>query len=298
METVKTNITFEKELLIPHIIYQKNPIKAIKSKLGNDVNIISYTVSDALTTNEEFIVKVVYSAIDFSPFEIYKVNNVKRINTNSDKYIGEVVIGDTISYVKLSSNCKEAFVKINTLTQNITDDIVYYGDIITCPQDIMSNFCSAFCTVKLSYHGTAIKTTIPQDEPLNKIINMPVDGNVDKKAFDELQSMSHDYSRNYFDISYLKQQISNKVNVLNTKSQIKAPGIYSAENLTMNELSEILKKTKTGIFFMLSDRSSPYSFVYLPNHEMTIKPHLIDHMLIVMSKDIENIFKFNNTHFI
>ena len=143
-----------------------------------------------------------------------------------------------------------------------------------------------------------IKNTQQQLQRVGNIKGSSLNIGDGSKAFDELQSMSHDYSRNYFDISYLKQQISNKVNVLNTKSQIKAPGIYSAENLTMNELSEILKKTKTGIFFMLSDRSSPYSFVYLPNHEMTIKPHLIDHMLIVMSKDIENIFKFNNTHFI
>lgn len=290
----ESELTFEQEILIPHIVYQKNPIKAIKSKLGNDITIVSYTVSDMMTTNEEFLVKVVYTAVDFSPFEIYKVSDVKRVNTNSDKYIGKTENGVC---VKLNSNVKEAFVKLNTLTQsNTTDNIVYYGDIITSPQDIMTNFCSAFCTIKLSYHGTAITSSIPKDVKLKDVLksksDTPDEGILNKKVFDDFQSMSHDYSRNYFDISYLKQQISNKITVLKTEDIVKTPGIYSAENLSLNELNEVLKKTKTGIFFMLSGRSNPYIFIYLPNHEMSIKPHLIEHMLIVMAKDIENINKF------
>lgn len=287
---------FETEILIPHIIYQKDPIRAIKSKLGNDVELISYTTSDALTTNEEFIVKVVYKSVDFSPFELYKVKNVKRLNTNSDKYIGEI---DEIpkTYVKLNANVKECFVKLNTLTQNNVDnDIIYYGDIISSVDDITSNFCSAFSTTKLSYHGSKIEINIPKNQKLKDITKIKLTQNQfsdkDKKLFDEFQSMSHEYSRNYFDIGYLKQQISNKINILSPDSIIKNNGLYSAENLTIEELSSVLKQTKNGILFMLARRTLPYYFVYIQNHETVIKPHLIEHMLIIMAKDIENINKF------
>lgn len=339
---------FETEILIPHIVYQKNPIKAIKGLLGNDVNIISYTISDVMTTNEEFLIKVVYSSVDFSPFEIYKVKDVKRINTNSDKYIGVLCdccdscdnetskISKTINkessketqkttYIKLNQNVKECYVKINTLTQNnIDEDIIYYGDIITNIQDIMTNFCSAFDTVKLSYHGTNIPINIPCDVVVSSLFSCDVEklnkesskklnkesnkessneklnkgfvreSQKDKEIFDKFQSMSHDYSRNYFDISYLKQQISNKVYVLSPESVVKQQGIYSFENLSLNQLKDVLMKTKTGIFFLMAERTNPFYFIYIPNHEMTVRAYLIEHMITVVAKDIENLRKVLN----
>lgn len=368
---------FETEILIPHIVYQKNPIKAIKGLLGNDVNIISYTISDVMTTNEEFLIKVVYSSVDFSPFEIYKVKDVKRINTNSDKYIGILCCDSCDSsccdscdsscdskdnsktnkestkespkktYIKLNQNVKECYVKINTLTQNnIDEDIIYYGDIITSIQDIMTNFCSAFDTVKLSYHGTNIPINIPQDVVVSSLVDVSVLNNFDilngdsrenskkkstkeskkeskkesnkeqnkeskekpnkepnkepiresqkdKEIFDKFQSMSHDYSRNYFDISYLKQQISNKVYVLSPESVVKQQGIYSFENLSLNQLKDVLMKTKTGIFFLMAERTNPFYFIYIPNHEMSIRYYIIEHMITVISKDLENLILLN-----
>lgn len=321
--------TFEKEILIPHIIYRHDPIKSIKSKLGNDITIASYTVSDALTPNEEFLVKVVYSAIDFSPFEIYKVINVKRVNTNSDKYIGEVVTNNNDEktdnetkndankndannepaataepakakkqFVKLNKNVGNCLVKINTLN-NTNDDIVYYGDIITNIEDVLTNFCSAFDSIKLSYHGTMITTNINKDKPISELLPKNLtnyDKNIDKRAFDEFQSISHEYSRNYFDVSYLKQQLTaNDIIKLTKDYTIKETGIYYFGDLSFNQLSEVLLRIRHGIFFLLSNRSSPAVFIYVNNPDFVIKPKLIEHFLMVLIKDIENVNILLNT---
>lgn len=296
------SVVFETEILIPHIVYQKNPIKAIKGVLGNDVDILSYTISDAMTTNEEFLIKVVYSAVDFSPFEIYKVENIKKINTNSDKYVGKIcqmnAAKDTLThpcYVKLNANVKECYVKINTLGQNnIDDDIIYYGDIINSIQDVMTNFCSAFYTTKLSYHGTNIKVDLDFDKVVGDLLpkyktNLS-ESPEDKKIFDDFQSMSHDYSRNYFDISYLKAAFSSKVYMLDQDSLVKRIGIYSFEGLSLNQLKQVLMKTKTGIFFLLSERTNPFYFIYIPS-DFAVNPHMIEHFITVIGKDLEGCLK-------
>ena len=67
-----------KELVVPSYIYYKDPIQAVKSLLGNDVEIISTKVNHIILHNGYISVCVNYKALDFNSFKLYKILEIKK----------------------------------------------------------------------------------------------------------------------------------------------------------------------------------------------------------------------------
>ena len=67
-----------------------NPDQQIRAYLGNDVKIIDYFRSDFQTSQQEYIVTVNYKTMDFSPYDIFKVIELKKLSNGSDKFVAKI----------------------------------------------------------------------------------------------------------------------------------------------------------------------------------------------------------------
>ncbi len=61
------------ELRFPSSIYYADPYAAIRSVLGNDVEILDYKESNVILPDSSILVTVQYSAIDFDLFKLCKI---------------------------------------------------------------------------------------------------------------------------------------------------------------------------------------------------------------------------------
>ena len=216
----------QKRLIIPSTEFNRDEYSAIRSVLGNDVFIRSYTKNDIILPNGQLIIDVEFEQIDFNSFKIYKVSNAKQLNVNSDKYIVEFMYNDNPIYVKLikpklNNESDSFYIRLYSCKQEVPFEsekrnqlyeplsIHYYGLQILDYSDIQHDFCSLFGNSKLSYHGTQLETKL--DNIFKNVINkipkeiINVDPKKEMKAFTELNTISKDYVNNYYNISCFKK---------------------------------------------------------------------------------------------
>lgn len=170
----------EIELRFPSSIYYADPYAAIRSVLGNDVEIISFKESNVILPDSSILINVEYSAIDFDLFKLYKIEDTK-ITSNSTQKIVATKLRDTVtnelldeSKIVVISNHSDKnknhdliFIKyldrINVFGNN--GNIKYYGFAPQTKSDVLHSYCSIVDTEFLSYHGNKLK--LPQNIDLD-----------------------------------------------------------------------------------------------------------------------------------
>ena len=96
----------EIELRFPSSIYYADPYAAIRSILGNDVEIISFNESNVILPDSTILVNVEYSSIDFDAFKLWEVEETKIISQQSQKVVA-TKLKDTITGNELDSTTKD-----------------------------------------------------------------------------------------------------------------------------------------------------------------------------------------------
>lgn len=283
------------QLAIPVAIYQKDEIVSIRAILGNDVEIISHSRNDVILPNDCYLVNVEYDHIDFSPFDLYLIPSVKRLNTNSDKYVA-VVEG---KFIKLMLDVpKENFwVRIYACKQEEVQEniqINYYGLEITEMSDVLHSYCSIFGSSLLSYHGTTISHKLNMNEPFSKQLTKKysIDTAAETEAFKQLRSVSHDYVNAFYDITYFRNSDINQLNICGIEDNITADSvIFDISKYSPSELLVKFMNLQTGIFILTNERSSPLSVIYVQNPDYELSKNVVENLITTICLDIENVNK-------
>ena len=100
--TTSSNI-HEIELRFPSSIYYADPYAAIRSVLGNDIEILDYKESNIILPDSNILVNVKYSAIDFDLFKLWKIEDTKITSQQSQKVVA-TKLRDTITNEILSDD--------------------------------------------------------------------------------------------------------------------------------------------------------------------------------------------------
>lgn len=310
----------QKRLIIPSVEFNKDEYSAIRSILGNDVFIKSYTKNDIILSNDQLIIDVEYEQIDFNTFDIYKVSNAKQMNVNSDKYIVEFKHNDEPIYVKLIKpklskpddsfyiklySCKQEtpleFEKINPLYDPLT--IHYYGLQINDYQDIQHDYCSIFGSDRLSYHGSKLTTKL-DNQFKNIINNIPIEiTTVNSKrellAFTELNTISKDYVTNYYNMScFKKADLVNEMKIITPKNENDITEILKQQSCIVDfrelnrfTLGKLLSNLHFG-FIILTNSRSPTTLIYFNNKDYVLENKMINYSILTICLDLENVIKF------
>ena len=163
--------TSEIELRFPSSIYYADPYAAIRSVLGNDVEIVSFKESNVILPDSSILINVEYSAIDFDLFKLWKVEETK-ITSNSTQKIVATVLKDTITGEKIddpnkivvisnySPKYSLVFIKYLDRINLSNSNIKYYGFAPQCKSDVLHSYCSIVDTEFLSYHGSRLKAPL------------------------------------------------------------------------------------------------------------------------------------------
>lgn len=310
----------QKRLIIPSVEFNKDEYSAIRSILGNDVFIKSYTKNDIILPNGQLIVDVEFEQIDFNTFKIYKVSNAKQLNINSDKYIVEFMHENNPIYVKLIKpnienptdefyiklySCKQETPyeseKINQLYEPLT--IHYYGLQVNDYSDIQHDYCSIFGSDKLSYHGTKLETKL--DNNFKNVINkLPknitdIDPKKEMKAFVELNTISKDYVNNYYNMScFKKSDLVNEMKIITPKDENDYKEILKYNNCIIDfrelnrfTLGKLLSNLKFG-FVILTNIRSPTSMIYFNDKDYVMEDKMINYTILTICLDLENVIEF------
>lgn len=276
---------------MPTRIFEIDEYAAIRSILGNDVYINSYIKNDVITPNDCYIINVEYTMIDLNTFDIFKVKNPKRINSNSGMYVVEHE-GKLIKL--LISNPKEEFwIKIYSCKQETTEESIvinYYGEVVESELDILHNYLSNFGSKILSYHGTELKTSLNLDEKLKS--EKKIVPEYETEYLKSLTSFSRDYVSSVYNTKYFKDfDMNNILPVINLGENVGPHCIVDFNNHSINELRAWMNKLKTGII-MLTNQRNPLSLIYIQNPDYTLNENLIDYTILTICLDIENCNKF------
>ena len=201
---MKSNLKITLEL--PSSIYYADNYAAVRSILGNDVELVSLSPKPLILPDNQVLVDVEYIALDFNSFIIYKVLETKILNNMSSKVIvtklydpinkseiselvlslnGKVNPGDYISLhymsnanyrnkttLSISNSDSSEFSSGNDKNENIkkqTQIIKYYYTPVT-KSSFLKSYCSVIDTSFLSYHGSTIQHTPLYNETIKEQI--------------------------------------------------------------------------------------------------------------------------------
>lgn len=264
-----------KRIILPNNYFEKNEIQAIKSIIGNDIKIISYNKADEILHNNNCVVDVEYDCLDFSPFDIYFVDEVKKLNVNSEKYVAK--INNKIVKLKLDSKRSNFYIRISPInfstTTEETVEINYNGFEVN-ENNLLCDFCTIFGNKYLTFHGNTVTS--------NPKFNLRVKPDIkkDNKAFNRFRSI------NKKDIKTFNHELelSNKI--------IDKPIVFDFSDMKKEEIIESINNTSKGIFILIHNRSSPYSVIYIPDLNFRISNIQKEYLLDAIFKDIENYEKF------
>ena len=201
---MKSNLKITLEL--PSSVYYADNYAAVRSILGNDVELVSLSPKPLILPDNQVLVDVEYIALDFNSFIIYKVLETKILNNMSSKVIvtklydpvnkseiselvlslnGKVNPGDYISLhymsnanyrnkttLSISNSDSSEFSSGNDKSENIkkqTQIIKYYYTPVT-KSSFLKSYCSVIDTSFLSYHGSTIQHTPLYNETVKEQI--------------------------------------------------------------------------------------------------------------------------------
>lgn len=201
LSTSTSSNIHEIELRFPSSIYYADPYAAIRSVLGNDIEILDYKESNIILPDSNILVNVKYSAIDFDLFKLWKIEDTKITSQQSQKVVA-TQLRDTITGELLNSNSnnnknsqnsaipltntstnfeklviisnyspkyKLIFIKyLDRVNLNSNQNIRYYGFVPQSKSDVLHSYCSIVDNQYLSYHGSKLKF----DEKLLRNLNL------------------------------------------------------------------------------------------------------------------------------
>lgn len=264
-----------KNLIIPNSIYYADPFSAVRSILGNDVEILELNISDLVLFNDKVIVNVKYKMLDFDAFKLYKVEKTKLLKQLSDRYIIDEII-DTITNEKINIKIIVDF--------NITDspkyvylkyynspypDLTIYGKEVT-KNDVFHSWCSIFDSLYLSYHGTSIKHILNEDKQFKTLTKKEIELNEKEElnAYNEMTAYkNNNFNNACYDIDYLKGETE----------------ILNLSNLTPKDLKKMINTT--GILILSEFRKCPFCLIKIKNEESIITESTIENLIIVLEYD-------------
>jgi hypothetical protein len=308
----------EIELRFPSSIYYADPYAAIRSILGNDVEIISFSESNVVLPDSTILVNVEYSSIDFDAFKLWEVEETKIISQQSQKVVAtklkDTITGDELDSASKDKNLAPKIVVISNYTPKTklifikyldrinvgNGNIKYYGYSPQSKSDILHSYCSIIDTEFLSYHGSKLKTpksAIPKSSKLNLDLEI--------KAIDKL-------SNNGIETNNFTNSIIALNNLLNSADNIRLNdtkilpeitiqdipttngGFISFSNYTVEELKKAFVGQK-GLLIMSKFRDNISSVLYLNTSQMdniVITEQAIDNLLLVIDYDNYNLNLF------
>lgn len=321
----------EIELRFPSSIYYADPYAAIRSVLGNDVEIISFKESNIILPDSSILINVEYSAIDFDLFKLYKVEDTK-ITSNSTQKIVATKLRDTITDELLdeskivvlsnySANSKYNLIFIKYLDRinlfGSNGNIKYYGFVPQCKSDVLHSYCSIVDTEFLSYHGNKLKF---EESKLNSIKSSTSGLNIQNeiKSIQKLFSTgveTNNFTNSNFDLSVIYNLMNSdlkteyspnsmkeiekeiKLNEVSTKSGIINLNFVSGENkLKIDEIKKAFVGQK-GVILLSKFRDNIMSIVYINTNQSSniyITENIINNLILVMSYDYYNLNLWNS----
>lgn len=180
MKNLKITLEF------PSSIYYADKYAAVRSVIGNDVEINSISEQPLILPDNVVLVNVEYSALDFNSFIIYKVVETKILNNMSSKNvvtkiydpiskseISEIImslgrnkinVSDYIT-IRYSSNANYK----NKKESDPNSKIIKYYFLPVSKNSILKSYCSIVDTSFLSYHGSEIQHTPKFNETIKEI---------------------------------------------------------------------------------------------------------------------------------
>ena len=253
MTAIRTTV-----LTIPSHLFINNPEDQIKSYLGNDIEIIEYNRGRFQTNRQEYLVYVKYKHVDFSPFEIYKVTDVKQLSSGSSQYVATVENiknkGETFNCVIPKLNVGDY---VNIMPRCVPNQNFKYIGVKL--EEFSHSFCTLFGNELLTYRGFNIPIpTIKNFEKVKKgKIDIPVTIGKDN------------YTYNHYELSYFIKNL--------TPTEIE----YS--KLSPTELEKELAKNTRGIYIL-----NNFNILYYPNMDYKISPESIHYLVLTLCLDFEN----------
>ena len=291
-----------KELIVPSYIYYKDPIQAVKSLLGNDVEIISTKVNHIILHNGYISVCVNYKALDFNSFKLYKILETKLLTVNTNTYVA-TKIQDTITNEIITTPVKlgvkgNSFKYIYIIYINTLNQISYGGVNIKSKHDIFHSYSSLFDSKYLSYHGTSIPKLIKDNEPLNKLLEYKSKNVLDNdiKSLNNLLTKNNNYSKTVYtlnssDLKGIKYKSLEELNKeFETKSKVS--GLIDLSQYSLNDLLKLLLNKK-GNIILSNQRDNPFMcYISLDNNYHLLTENVLNNLITVVSYDAFNFKKF------
>ena len=291
-----------KELVIPSYIYYKDPIQAVKSLLGNDVEIISTKVNHIIIHNGYISVCVNYKALDFNSFKLFKVLETKLLTVNTNTYVA-TKIQDTITNEIITTPVKlgikgNSFKYIYIIYINTLNQISYGGVNIKSKHDIFHSYSSLFDSKYLSYHGTSIPKLVKDNEPLNKLLDYKSKNILenDIKSLNNLLTKNNNYSKTVYtlnssDLKGIKyKSLEELIKEFETKSKVS--GLIDLSNYSLNDLLKLLLNKK-GNIILSNQRDNPFMcYISLDNNYHLLTENVLNNLITVISYDAFNYKKF------
>ena len=291
-----------KELVIPSYIYYKDPIQAVKSLLGNDVEIISTKVNHIILYNGYISVCVNYKALDFNSFKMYKILETKLLTANTNTYVA-TKIQDTITNEIITTPVKlgvkgNSFKYIYIIYINTLNQISYGGVNIKSKHDIFHSYSSLFDSKYLSYHGTSIPKLVKDNEPLNKLLSFKSKNVLenDIKSLNNLLTKNNNYSKTVYtlnssDLKGIKyKSLEELIKEFETKSKVS--GLIDLSQYSLNDLIKLLLNKK-GNIILSNQRDNPFMcYISLDNNYHLLTENVLNNLITVVSYDAFNFKKF------
>lgn len=294
-----------RNITLPSNIYYTNPYSAVRSILGNDVEIINIEESDIILPNDSILLKVDYKMIDFNSFKLYKVVETKALSQQSNKKISTVLV-DTITNEQLTdrnimvmtTNTSNfyVFLKYSTIsnsTQPSNNITSYYGLEVSTPNAVLHSYCSIFDSNYLSYHGNDIPAILKDNERFNKY-NIKIDASVEFETqnYKQLTKIkNNNFTSTCYDISYLKDV--DKINTYNMVEfndanfkTLKQPTLLNLINAKVSDLNNL--KNNKGIIIVSQFRQSPFVILFIPSDSEIITDSTLSNLRTVLDYDIFN----------
>jgi hypothetical protein len=277
-------------LRIPDNIYYSNPYAAVRSILGNDVQIININPSDVILNNNDILVNVDYKSIDFNSFKMYEIVETKILSNQSRETIATKV-KDTITNEIIEQNIilysdeiiditPGKFIFIKYIDNVNYMNLQYYGEVLNV-HNVLHSYCSIIDTQFLSYHGN----DIPNVDVDYSSIKSEIDPELESKAYYKLLSISpNNYTNSNFDLSNIYSKFGYNNATLKTIDKYPTTkGIYIISNWNTSEFVN-----KHGILIVSKYRHHPLAIIFISSDSDMITKQNIDDMFKMLSYDLYN----------
>ena len=301
------------ELRFPSSIYYADPYSAIRSILGNDVEIISFKESNIVLPDGNILVDVEYSTIDFDLFRLYSIEETKIISQQSQKTVA-TKLKDTITNEIIDSsnengknkivvisnvdakNKKYIFIKYSDRAGSSTNlkNLKYYGYSPSTKSDVLHSYCSILDNDFLSYHGTLLKHTPDFKDSIIDCNSSDFNFNNEFMALQKLDAKceTNNFTNANLDLSTFFQFSDSNLKFSEIKLDDVKNGKSGIINLTGSKIDDIKKAFvgQKGIILISKYRENVNAVgFFTTNLNTLITENCIDNMLMILDYDNFNL---------